>query len=58
MRSSFREVEVRHGQDALLYGLYFRVKRAAAQFKELQKEEAEVLQNFCFDPGARRDKIN
>jgi hypothetical protein len=29
---------MRLSQDALLYSLYFRAKRAAAQFKELQKE--------------------
>jgi hypothetical protein len=58
MGSSFRWVEVRHRPDGLLYGPYFRAKRVAAQFKEPQKEKAEILQNFYFYPGGRRDKIN
>jgi hypothetical protein len=43
--------------DFFTYGSYSRAKPAGAQFKQLQNETSEFLQNFCFDPGVRRYKI-
>ena len=40
------------------YDSYSRVKSAGAQFKQMQNEKPEFLQNFCFDPGGSRDKID
>jgi hypothetical protein len=57
MIRSFRWVEVRNRQSGLRYGPYSRTESAAAQFKELQKDQAGFLQNFYFYPGVRRDKI-
>jgi len=39
------------------YDSYSRAKPAGAQFKQMQNEKPEFLQNFCFDPGGSRDKM-
>jgi hypothetical protein len=48
---------MRRKQIVFAYGSYSRAKSAGAQFKQLQNDTVEFLQNFCFDPGVRRDKI-
>jgi hypothetical protein len=50
-------IEVRRKLFLCAYGSYSRAKAAEAQFKQLQNDRAVFLQNFCFYPGARRDKI-
>jgi len=39
------------------HGSYSRAESAKAQFKPLQNDEIDFLQNFCFYPGVRRDKM-
>jgi len=57
MKNSFRWVDVPSEQSSVSDGPYFRAKRGEAQFKEPQKERLKFLQNFCFYPGTRRDRI-
>jgi hypothetical protein len=57
MSSSFGWVGLRNRHAGLRHDPYFRAKGVAAQFKDRQKNQSVFLQNFCFYPGLRRDKI-
>jgi len=48
---------MRRKQIVFAYGSYSRAKSAGAQFKQLQNDKEDFLQNFCFYPGVRRDKM-
>jgi hypothetical protein len=48
---------MRRKQMVSAHGSYSRAKSAGAQFKPLQNDEGDFLQNFCFYPGVCRDKI-
>jgi hypothetical protein len=48
---------MRRKQMVSAHGSYSRAESAKAQFKPLQNDEVDFLQNFCFYPGGCRDKI-
>ena len=48
---------MRRKQVLFAYGSYSPAKSAEAQFKQLQNDKEDFLQNFCFYPGVHRYKM-